>query len=119
MVMALSYSKGAYLAFIVSMSVYVGMKYGIFKAILSFSFLFLFFGLFFQLFFDLNMLRFDQGFNSRDDLWSFVFKTVYENEVFLGLGAEGFNRELISNGFTNSSTHNFYIDSLALYGFFS
>ena len=35
------------------------------------------------------MLRFDQGFNSRDDLWSFVFKTVYENEVFLSLLAFG------------------------------
>lgn len=65
---------------------------------------------------DLTLFRMDQGFNERDRLWSFVFDYVINNQNLFGVGSSEATQILSFNGFKNSSTHNYYFDTLLMYG---
>lgn len=65
---------------------------------------------------DLAMFRFEQGLNERDNLWSFTLDYIFKGQNFLGVGFDDIGKVLKLNGFSNSSTHNYYFDTLLTYG---
>lgn len=110
-----TFSKAGALALIFSIFLLYLRKFNILQ-FLIFSTLFSSLVLFTYINSDLTMFRFEQGLNERDNLWNFVFNYVFQYQNFLGIGYDNLKLILNSHGFVNSSTHNFYFDTLITYG---
>src|SRR5690606_22603772 len=64
----------------------------------------------------LMVMRLDHGSSGRLLMWVASFKDVFMEGHFFGSGADGPHNLLIRHGLENSSTHNFFIDNMVVYG---
>lgn len=116
--MFFTYSKSAIFASALALIVFFGIKFkfyiSFFMFVLSTTIIYFLYSML-----DLNMFRLEQGMNSRDDLWKFVFDTIFYKGNFLGIGVSNLAQNLSNNGFENASTHNNFMDILLQYGVIS
>ena len=61
-----------------------------------------------------GFFRVDSGFNGRDGMWYFLIENIISNP--LGFGSGRIAEFLLSNGFTNTSSHNFFVDYAFSFG---
>lgn len=110
-----TFSKGGILALLFGIFIYYFKKYNIYYSFVAISiFLVSIYSVYLNV--DLTMFRVEQGLNERDNLWKFVLNYVLEQQNFFGIGSTDTKFFLQSNNFENSSTHNFYFDSMLMYG---
>ncbi|MDO9866367.1 hypothetical protein Q7460_02425 [Glaesserella parasuis] len=113
-----TYSKGGILSFLIGMACFFYVKYGyksiVYIVVFSLALMFLYN----SSILNLDLFRFNQGFNSRDDFFYITMSYVFEDSNLFGNEMYNIKNLLNSRGFDNSSTHNYYLDLLLSNGIF-
>ncbi|WP_296238881.1 hypothetical protein [Psychrobacter sp. UBA5136] len=110
-----TFSKAGIIALLLSLTIYFVRRFNpIYSIVAILGLTSVLFYVYFNI--DLNMFRFEQGLNERDNLWRFVVDNIFINQNLFGVGVDEMGSVLIRNNFSNVSTHNYYFDTLLTYG---
>lgn len=111
-----TFSKGAILALLMGLLIYLYCNYYLKSLLFVFIFSSFISIFFFYSGFDFSLFRLEQGFNSRDGFLKAVLNHVFYNQNYMGGGSEALIKLLGDNYFENHSTHNFYLDLVVTNG---
>lgn len=111
-----TFSKGAILALLIGVLIYLYCNYYLKSLAYVFSFSGVILIFFLYSGFDFSLFRVDQGLNSRDGFLKAVLHHVFHNGNYMGGGDGVLEKLLEDNYFENHSTHNFYLDLLVTNG---
>lgn len=115
----LTFSKGGVAALILSCMVWSCMRYSFIKNLIYILIAYIFLTALIPMLINTDLFRFNQGLNSRNELWLFTIDLITNQQQYFGVGANNLAEILKKNGFTNSSTHNYFMDNLASFGILS
>lgn len=112
----LTYSKGGWLAFLLGFFCYLYTKYS-YRALIFIPICVLIGLYIFSLnVINLEMFRFEQGFNGRDIYINMALDYVFGDLNIFGSGGDKISELIALTGGGNSSTHNYYLDLLISVG---
>lgn len=114
----LTYSRGAYLAFMISLAAIVfassvlrNFKWWGLVVVLGFGVI-----TWWAVDYDLMVMRLAHGSSGRLAMWWVSFREILVSANIFGVGSEGLHELLMRYGMGNTSTHSFFIDSMVIYG---